>query len=478
MPMSSKGASYERLSAIDAGFWLNESCECPLHIGYVGLGQGTTLEYESLVAHVRDRLHLLPRHRQRIRTTNFGLARPVWVDDANFDISHHVRHRRIEEGHRDPLECVSEIIAQPLDLARSPWELWLLDGFDDGTVVVVVKYHHCMMDAVGMVNLAHALFDDSPGGSPVHAPPWAPAAEPSEAELIAWSLRDAARAVRGLGWWGAARSGRNLLQVLRRVRSQESSPAPKTALEQPIGPRRRLVSLDVPITDVRAIQHRTGATINDVVLSVAMHAVGRLLRRMGKAGPDELQVHVPISLRDPAEGQSPAPGNRITLVAARLPLGDAEDTPDLARTMEIMNRHKATDGGRLVAAMDRASNALPVPLLARISRRHFSSDGYNLIVSNIPGPPTTYLMGIRAQQVVPVGFLTPGHALTMAVISYEDKLTFGLLADPDAIDDLTQLARDVEASFEALKSASLGRTGSRTETAGPGETEQAQGTRR
>jgi len=457
---TSGGQRHQRLSAIDTGFWLAESPQCPLHIGYVGFGKGTTLTHEGLVAHVRERLHLLPRHRQRIRATPVGLGRPVWVDDPDFDIANHVRHRPTgRQGDRDPLECVSEIVTRPLDLRRSPWEVWLLDGFEDDTVVVVVRYHHCMLDAVGMVNLAHALFDDSPSSRPLQAPPWKPAPEPSDATLLAWLVRDAAvaivRTLRELGWRGTARAGRDLLNVQRHQRSQERRPAPKTVLAQPIGPRRRLISVEVPIADVRAIQRRTGATINDVVLSVSTWAVGRLQERKGKSSPGELLVHVPISLREPGEGQSSAPGNRITLIAARLPLGDGEGRPALARTREIMDGYKATDGGRLVATLDRASNALPLPLLARISRKHFSSDGYNLIVTNIPGPPATYLMGLKAQQVVPLGFLTPGHALTVAVLSYEDKLSFGLLADPDAIDDLDQLAGDIEAGFEALRPSPL-----------------------
>ena len=50
------------------------------------------------------------------------------------------------------------------------------------------------------------------------------------------------------------------------------------------------------------------------------------------------------------------------------------------------------------------------------------------------------MLGRELTGVYPVGFLARRHALAVAIVSYNGKIGFGLLADRDAVPDLELFA--------------------------------------
>ena len=44
-----------------------------------------------MLERVEQRLHLIPRYRQRLQSAAPGVTNPVWVDDEEFDLGWHVR---------------------------------------------------------------------------------------------------------------------------------------------------------------------------------------------------------------------------------------------------------------------------------------------------------------------------------------------------------------------------------------------------
>ena len=88
---------HPRLSALDAGFLALEGPDTPMHVGSVILFEGAPLRDRRgriRVAPMRElieaRLDLVPRYRQIPASGPLGAGRPFWVDDACFDIAHHV----------------------------------------------------------------------------------------------------------------------------------------------------------------------------------------------------------------------------------------------------------------------------------------------------------------------------------------------------------------------------------------------------
>jgi hypothetical protein len=59
--------------------------------GLLVFAAGPGLAYDAVVERVRERLHLLPRYRQRLRSPAPGIANPAWIDDEDFDLGRHVR---------------------------------------------------------------------------------------------------------------------------------------------------------------------------------------------------------------------------------------------------------------------------------------------------------------------------------------------------------------------------------------------------
>ncbi|HVL83424.1 MAG TPA: wax ester/triacylglycerol synthase domain-containing protein, partial [Pseudonocardia sp.] len=64
-----------------------------MHVGGVAVldPPGAGFDYDRLVRLIGQRIALVPRYRQRVRSVPGHLANPVWVDDEHFDLTYHVR---------------------------------------------------------------------------------------------------------------------------------------------------------------------------------------------------------------------------------------------------------------------------------------------------------------------------------------------------------------------------------------------------
>jgi len=96
----------------------------------------------------------------------------------------------------------------------------------------------------------------------------------------------------------------------------------------------------------------------------------------------------------------------------------------------------------------------PPTMLAQASRLNFSTRLFNMIVTNVPGPQfPLYVLGRELETVVPVAFLPEKHALAVAIFSYNGKMSFGLLGDLDAMEDLDAVRTGLEDSLSELVEA-------------------------
>jgi WS/DGAT/MGAT family acyltransferase len=184
---------FEPLSARDAWFLYAERPSTPLDLGTVYVfeagsqvpgGRGAIGIEET----IRERIHLVPRYRQRIHRVAMNLAHPVWVDDPNFDLGAHVRREVIPPpGDGAALRrLVMRILSRPLDMRRPLWELTIVTGLSHDRVVFVNRAHHAMVDGVSTVDILTLLLDITPE-SYTPAPPdheWAPRAAPTDWQLI------------------------------------------------------------------------------------------------------------------------------------------------------------------------------------------------------------------------------------------------------------------------------------------------------
>src|SRR5215467_12495058 len=105
----------ERLTGLDAAFLHLEDRTAHMHVGGVAIYEGPVPPYEDVVALIASRLDRVPRYRQRLAFVPFNLGRPVWVDDAEFDLEYHVRHTALPApgGDEQLRRLAGRLFAQP-----------------------------------------------------------------------------------------------------------------------------------------------------------------------------------------------------------------------------------------------------------------------------------------------------------------------------------------------------------------------------
>ncbi len=443
----------DRLSSIDAGFLHVEEGGAHMHIGAVALFAGPALTIGEFRRHIASRLPRLPRYRQRIQEMPFGTGRPLWVEDSTFRLEFHVRHAALPTpgGQRELLDLVDRVVGQRLDRTKPLWEIWLVDGVAGGRWAMVGKTHHAMIDGVSGVDLLSVLFDLSPDTPAQEPQDWHAQPTPGSLGLLSKGAFGLVRNVRQLAESGldgvlhpkqAVASFVDSAGALGEAFRPFLDAAPKTVLNARPGPHRLVEIVKTDLADYKKVKEASGgATVNDVVLAAVSGALGRFLAERGTDVEGlELRACVPISLRQ--EAKRGALGNEIAIMNAPLPVGLKDPKARLARVREAMQHLKSSKQAEGAKVLTSLENALPPAVLARASRLGFSSRLYNLLVTNVPGPQfPIYLLGRRLEELVPLAFLAPEHRLAIGIMSYDGQVSYGLMADADAVPDLARLAQ-------------------------------------
>ena len=454
----------ERLTPMDVSFLDQEKEGSHMHIGAVMIFEGPPPAYEDLRAHIESRLHLVPRYRQKLAYPRFQMGRPMWIDDPRFNLHYHVRHTGLPSpGGIEQLRLLAgRIFSQRLDRSKPLWELWLVQGLEGNRFALINKTHHSLVDGVSGVDITTVLFDTSPTPTPIGGESWSPSVEPSDAQLVAEGVKGLATlparaARRGLDAarhpGGTASEVREAAEGLGAIAWSFANPPPRTPLNVPIGPHRRVLWIRFPLADLKEIKNKLGGTVNDVFLATVSGALARWLRRRGvRTEGVELRGIVPVSIR--ADEQRGALGNQITAMLGPLPVYATDPVERLrivSRAMQGLKESKQAVGAE---TLTRLQDFAPPTILAQASRLNFSTRAYNLLVTNVPGPQfPLYFIGRELEELAPVPFLAPERALAVAIMSYNGNVDIGLIGDYDAMSDLDRFGGDIEESIAELLAA-------------------------
>jgi diacylglycerol O-acyltransferase len=468
------GASgYDRLSALDETFLHLERPETPMHVGAIAVlerepfyGPDGCFRLHDVRELVRSRLPLIPRFRRRVEHIPFGLGRPIWVDDATFDIARHVRLTRLPApGSRRQLITLAErLMEQVLDRDHPLWELWLVEGVDRGEHVGLVhKSHHTLTDGISGIDIATALFDFSPVPTVLDAPDWQPEPAPEPARLVIDAVCDRLRQPIELA--GLARRGvaapRDVVdrasQLARSIGSLVGTDpiAPTLSINAPIGRGRRIEVVRVALEPVRIVSKAFGCTVNDAVLAGVGGALARLLDARGELRPDlTVKIFCPVSVRDDSERTQL--GNRISAMFVPLAVGEPDAEVRLravhAATSTLKEREQAVGAAALIGLTEYAAPTL----LSLAARAAHGQRFANIIVTNIPGPQVPlYCLGAQMLEVYPLAPLSRNLTINIAVMSYCGELFFGIVGDGAAAPDLETLAGGIEDAFAELYALAL-----------------------
>lgn len=464
--------NYDQMTAADAVFLRLEHEGEPQHVGSLSIFEGGALrddrgaiDIDRLRQHVTRRLHRVPRLRQRVMEVPMSAGRPVWVDDDRFDIDYHVRLTALPRpGGRDELlALMSRVQEIPLDRSRPLWEMWFVDGLDHDRVGLIIKCHHALGDGIANVDLALALVDLEEHPPPDDdLPDWRPRPAPSAGALFADAIATQMTRPARLGYSAARaaldprpaiRAGTDVAATARDLLVRRT-PAPWNVS---IGAHRRWVSATVPLEQVRSVRSGHDATLNDVVLAACAGALRTFLAAHddpdGRLAADgaPLRAMVPVSVREEDE-HGKTLGNRISLILVELPVSLADPVDRLVDVHEQTSRLKGSsmvDGAQTILELADGIPPLAGVLTNVVSRRI----PMNLVVTNVPGPPIPlWMQGARMVEAYPYVEVIDNEGLTIAVVSYDDQLFFGITADREAMPDVEDLATAIVDEFAALAS--------------------------
>jgi diacylglycerol O-acyltransferase / wax synthase len=449
------------MSPMDASFLHIENDVTPMHIGGVSIFEGPPPPFERVREMVEGKLASVPRYRQKVRFVPLGAGSPVWVNDPHFSLDYHVRHTAIPPpGTEEQLrKMAARVFSQHLDRARPLWELWMVEGLDDGRWALLSKVHHCMVDGVAATDLMSVMFSDS--GEHPAVDPWAPGPEPTGIEVLIRTvarrasspvaqldaLRDSLRAprdtLRSFAEFGraAASAGRSL------------RPVGESSLTGPIGPHRVWSWADVRLTDVKAIRSTIGGTVNDVVLTMITNGFRELLEARGEEIPGDRVVRtmVPVSVR--RKGETGVYNNRVSAVFAGLPVGFDDPLARLERIRAEMDGIKQSKQAVAGDVLSSLSGFAPPLLLALGSRMVTRSPRLNMhtATTNVPGPQQpVQTLGRRMLESYPFVPVVGSVRIVVAIFSYDGGLYFGVTGDYDGARDVDVLTAGIERGIADL----------------------------
>lgn len=455
-----------RLTAHDAVFLNWERPEQPMHVAECMVYSGR-LTAAEMTRMIEERIHLLPRYRQKIVPAPLGLAHPTWEDDPDFTVAAHVDEQLLPADDDRTLSRVcGELYCRLIDRGSSPWHLTVLHGYHGGTVVFL-KLHHAMVDGVSSVELLEVLHGTEPGTPPPAAPkePWQPRPVPGVLDRVRHVVADqlgsgldAVGQVVDLVRPGGLASLTDRVGAFARAAFDTAPlalrPLPATPFNAAIGPARDFAWTELPFDEVRQVRKALGGTINDLVLTVLSGALARYMRRHGYPTDDRvLQCLCPVSVR--STDQSGALGNQISMVVAPLHVGidDGTERLEAERTaMEKLKRRRQAEGIHEAIA---SANWWPAPLHRLIytlwPRTYFP---LHITSTNVPGPrQPLYLGEHELLHWYPFGVQWTNNGLFLCTLTYREHLILGPVADPAIVEDVWEFAEDLRAAYDELRVA-------------------------
>ncbi len=429
-----------RLSSLDTAFLRLESPGAPMHLGALAVfGPDRPVRAGVLVDLLCARAERVPALRWRATGALLPPGSHRWTDDPRFDPREHVHVQRLYgEGALAPV--TADLMAEPLDLDRPLWRVYVLTGLPGKGFAVLLKVHHALADGLRAVHLGLGLLD----GFEAAAAPAGP--EPGIRELLRlgcpwWLARRVASAAAGLP--GAAGIAASVLSNVRLT-------APASPLASGVPDRRGVALLRLDLAAVREVRGRHGGTDHDVLLAVLSGALRGWLAARGYR-PDGLDVRalVPVSRRT-GRGH----GNVLSGYLCPLPVRERDPGAALAAVRATMDRAKAAGPARGAGAFPLLTDAVPTGLYGALAPvvRHGARRLFDTVVTTVPVPgrPLT-LAGAPLRAVYPIAPLAPGHALGVALSTHRGTVHIGLSGSGSAVPDLGLLADAIPAALDRLR---------------------------
>jgi WS/DGAT/MGAT family acyltransferase len=449
----------QQLTGQDAVWLYADTPDCPLQIAslvWLRLPESCRPVLPWFRDYYARTIHEFPSMRQRLVQDPLRIDHPYWAEDPDFHLDAHLQGRQLgpDADVHAARALFAEFLGERLPADRPLWHGLVVDGIrlpDDPqpATAFMLKLHHAMMDGTSGAGLSDRIFSTTRGaGPPSPAPRPVPGPLPSAAALSWRAARlraaDPLRVARLIGTLVSEPSRRS--PSAGRPRSAPARAlgrAPCSALNVRISGKRVFDSVQVPAAVLTRLRESSGATVNDLILTLCGGGLRQYLLRRGQLPERSLQTLAPMSLH--SRDDDGRPTNRISLIRCSLATDVEEPSRRLARIQAATARGKGRRSRgerRLVQQLGRIVPALPTQLAVRAHGLLSPHLGplTNVVISSIRLNDAPLYMGPGSV----VGFegsgpLLDGIGLLIAAFGYRGGLTLSVTAAPESVPDLPGL---------------------------------------
>jgi diacylglycerol O-acyltransferase len=469
----------EPLTGLDSAFLAMETPSTPLHVLGIAIletgGADPTSFHRLFRTRLAERLDVLPMLRRQLAPGSFIPDGGAWQMADDLDLDWHLRRTALHHpGDRDALtEFVGRIAALPLDRSRPLWEMWLVEGLEEGRTALVAKMHHALVDGVGGAALLASLCDPAPeraDSEPVRRPATADSAEGAASDPHPW--RSPTRALARLVTLPITLPMKVTRQVLRtaatvvRMGFDRVGRAPEdrsalpfsgadTRINQAVTSDRSVAFADVSLETIEEVRGRLDTTVNDIVLAACTTALRRYLESVARIPDSPLVAAVPVAIdRTEASG-----ANAVSSLLVHLPVDVADPAERLRRVFAGIRAAKEAHGRIRPDLFGEWADIAPSFLLdafstlyARLDLADRHAPPYNLVVSNVRGPSEAMrCVGARVEACFPIGPIYENAGLNITVLSYAGRLHIGAIGCPRTTPRLNELTEAFVESVDELR---------------------------
>lgn len=464
--------SIQQISGSDATFLYAESPSSPMHIATLIIMEGS-IEFDDFKAIVSSKLHLIPKFRKRLLNVPLNLDYPYWVDDPNFDIDLHINRLRLPEpaNWKTLREMTSSIFSSPLDLRRPLWSIDFIEGLDEvsqvpkGSVAIVSKVHHVMIDGSSGVGIMGILFDKSSDDKDKEIPkpkPFEPDALPDEINLLLKSsqtfLKDPLKIPKLLGETAFSFLKGNIKsQINLKKPRKKTYSTPNTIFNNSVSPKRTWGTAILSFDRINTLRKIMNVSINDIILAICAGGIRKYLSEKEKLPIQPLVANVPISIR--VKGEKQEMNNQISNMLVRIATHIKDPIERLEYIQEQTNmgktRHKAVGA----KALSKMADAVPfglanlaAGLYSKYNIKEFHRPPFNVTITNVPGPKGS--LYLRGHKILSIFGLTPvldGFGLIIAAFSYNGLVSLTTTSDARTMPDADKFSRYIRESANELE---------------------------
>lgn len=462
----------QQLTGMDALFLSLETVRQPMHVSGFMILDDSEAESPLTPARIKqqytERMHLLPPLRRRLVTAPGNIDFPWWIEDPDFNIDYHIRHRALPQPGTDEQlrDLVCHIYARPLDRTRPLWEVYLIDGHESGKKILFTKTHHACIDGVSGMELLAVLVDTSANPAPPPPPTsdWRPDNVPSDADMMARTVKSFLQRprhfMRMLPHVATSAINMGKLALAKDLETPKVPfQAPRSIFNKPGSQERDFAWGDLPLDDVMLVKNALGVKVNDLVMTICGTAMRRYCLERNALPEAPLLSMIPISVHS-EEGQI---GNHVSAMYCSLAT-DIEDP--LQRLKEVAKSTLAGKAGHATVGATMLTDAAQFtsPAVVSMANRYISRVGtgdslrpfFNCVISNVPGPRIPlYMAGAKITAQYPMSVTIDNCGLNITLISYMNKVDMGITTDKAVVPDAKILFGYISDALQEYKALAL-----------------------